>query len=469
MTRIDKVAFKVSGIVLFYFFVLLAFLSCSSDEGAAVDISNEEENTINPIDTSIDGLPLFSINTNGATIVDEPKINADASVSMDGSVDFSGKIGIEIRGSSSQPFPKKSYGFERWDDSSQDVDASILGFPEEEDWILYGPFSDKSLMRNVLIYDLSSDMKQYASRTKFVELNLNGTYRGVYVFMEKLKRDKERIDIAKLNEDENTGEDLTGGYVIKIDKNDNGGFTSQNSFVSQFGSSLREPSTEVRILFEYPKPEDLTSERRDYITTYVNDVESALASDTYMDPVNGYDQYIDVDSFVDYFILNELSNNVDGYRISTFMHKNKNEKLKMGPLCDFNLGFGYADYCSGGATDVWAYQFNERCPDDFYQVPFWWSRLMEDPAFVSRLQSRCNELRGNILSEGNIFAKVDSYIDVLDKTESIDKNFQTWNVLGTYVWPNSFVGETYNQEIDFLKSWISDRLNGMDTTITGLL
>ncbi len=306
MNRSNYISLKMNARVL-CFFLLFVVISCTSDEETAPVVSNEPEN---PIDTSIDGLPLFSINTNATTIVDEPKIKADAVVTMDGSVDFSGKIGIEIRGSSSQFFPKKSYGFETWDDSGQDVDASILGFPEEEDWILYAPFSDKSLLRNVLIYDLSRDMNQYASRTKFVELNLNGSYQGVYVFMEKLKRDKERIDISKLNEDENTGEDLTGGYIVKIDKNDKDGFNTQNSFVSQFGSSLQLPSSEIRFLYEYPKPDALTVQQRDYITTYVNDFEAALASEGFTDPVDGYAPYIDLDSFVDFFLLNELANNV---------------------------------------------------------------------------------------------------------------------------------------------------------------
>ena len=468
MNHSNYISLKMNARALCFFF-LFVVISCSSDVGTAPVVSNEGENPIeNPIDTSIDGLPLFSINTNATTIVDEPKISADAVVTMDGSVDFSGKIGIEIRGSSSQAFPKKSYGFETWDDSGQDMDASILAFPEEEDWILYAPFSDKSLIRNVLIYDLSRDMNQYASRTKFVELNLNGRYQGVYVFMEKLKRDKERIDISKLNEDENTGEDLTGGYILKIDKNDKEGFNAQNSFVSQFGSSLQLASSEIRFLYEYPKPDALTVQQRDYITTYVNDFEAALASEGFTDPVDGYAPYIDLDSFVDFFLLNELANNVDAYRISTFMYKDKNEKLKMGPIWDFNLGFGNADYCSGGETNVWAYRFNERCPSDFFQVPFWWLRLMEDPAFVSRLQSRWNQLRGSTLSDSNIQNKVDSYILLLDETDASRKNFETWRILGTYVWPNKFVGQNYTQETDYLKAWISDRLLWMDGAISRL-
>ena len=204
---------------------------------------------------------------------------------------------------------------------------------------------------------------------------------GVYVFMEKLKRDKERIDINKLKDDENSGEDLTGGYILKIDK----GYDEQNSFISAYGSSIGTESQEIRFIYTYPKADKITSEQKNYIATYINDFETALASDEFTDPVSGYAAYADMDSFVDFFILNELSNNVDGYRISTYMHKDKNEKLKMGPIWDFNLAFGNADYCSGGETNVWAYKFNERCPEDGLSVPFWWDRLLADPAFVSRL------------------------------------------------------------------------------------
>lgn len=437
--------------------------ACSSDEGPVSMIDDD------PVDSITEVLPMISINTNNVSIPDEPKIAGELTLTVDNEVTFTGNIAIEIRGSSSQGFPKKGYGFETRDAQDMDMDVSFLGLPEEEDWVLHGPFSDKSLVRNVLIFDLSRDIGRYASRTRFVELNINGSYRGIYVLMEKLKRDKGRLDIAKLRPTENTGEDLTGGYIIKVDRSSTGDFTPQNSFVSQFGSELDEPSANIYYVYDDPEPDEITEQQRTYISSYVTDFETALASENFTDPINGYAPYIDIDSFIDFIILNEITNNVDGYRLSTFMHKDKNGLLTMGPIWDFNLGFGNADYCSGNATNVWAFEFNERCPGDSLQVAFWWKRLMEDPAFVARFQTRWNELRGGILSEGSIFSKVDSYVDALDRTGSIDRNFQTWNVLGTYVWPNSFVGQTYNQEIDFLKSWISERLLWMDTTINEFL
>lgn len=441
---------------------LIFVTSCSSDDNSPVEDSEEgqPEPTIE--------LPLFSVNTNGAEIVDEPKRAADFIITEDGETLYSGNMGIEIRGSSSQMFPKKSFGFETWDAEGNDLDASLLEYPEEEDWILYGPYSDKTLVRNVLIYDLAREMNHYASRTKFVELNINGASYGLYVFMEKLKRDKNRIDINKLKDDENEGENLTGGYIVKIDKSDKDGYTNQNSFNSSYGLSTDETESPIRFLYDYPKAEDITEQQKSYISTYITDFEDALASDTFADPDTGYAAYIDVDSFVDFFILNEISNNVDGYRISTYMHKDKNEKLKMGPIWDFNIAFGNADYCNGGDTNVWAYRFNERCPSDFWFVPFWWNRLLEDPTFVTRLKERWNELRGSTLADAAILGKVDAYTTLLNDSGAIRSNFIIWPTFGLYIWPNNFVGTNYTEDIAYLKDWISDRTQWLDNSIDAL-
>ncbi len=349
----------------------LFLFNCSSNDTSSIQQEEEEEQEETVIPPE-DRLPLVAISTNGNQIVDEPKIDATFTITEGDAVSYEGRMGIEIRGASSQLFPKKSFGFETRDAANEDLDVSVLGFPEEEDWILYAPYSDKSLMRNMLIYDLSRDMNQYASRTKFVEVTINDSYQGVYVFMEKLKRDSGRIDINNLKEDENSGEDVTGGYILKIDKtagtNLGEGYNNQNSFVSAVAPPNASLGQEINFLYEEPDAEDITMEQKAYISDYVGQFEMALASDVFTNTEIGYEAFIDVDSFIDFFILNELSNNVDGYRISTFMHKDKNEKLKMGPIWDFNLAFGNADYCDGGSTNVWAYQFNQRCPQDFLLV-----------------------------------------------------------------------------------------------------
>ena len=463
-----KVKFLYHRFCLYPFlFLCIGILSTSCNNTSELDIENPDS-IIKPEDR----LAQVIVNTNGGTIVDEPKINAQMTISKADIVSFEGFIGIEFRGASSQSFPKKSYGLETRDENNEDLDVSLLGFPEEEDWVLYGPYSDKSLMRNILIYDLSRDIEMYASRSVFVELTINSVYQGVYVFMEKLKRDSQRIDINKLKADENSGEDLTGGYILKIDKtagsNLGEGYNELNSFTSQYDPQNASSGQEINFLYEYPKAEDITTEQKDYISTYVSNFEDALASTDFTDPNLGYAAYIDVPSFIDFFLLNELSNNVDGYRLSTFMHKDKNGKLKMGPIWDFNLAFGNANYCSGGETNVWAYKFNERCSGDFWLTPFWWDRLLQDPAFVTQLKNRWDALRVNAFSEATIMAKIDNYNDTLEKAGAIDKNFETWDVLGIYIWPNNFIGNTHSEENDFLKNWISDRLTWLDGAISTL-
>jgi len=417
-------------------------------------------------------LPQVFINTNGAEIIDEPKINASMTITIDDEVDYSGAIGIEIRGSSSQFFfPKKQFGFETRDASNEDMDVSLLGLPEEEDWILNAPYSDKSLMRNILIYDLSREIGRYASRAKFVDVTINDTYNGVYVLLEKLKRDDNRIDISTLNIDENEGEDLTGGYILKIDKAGGSNetlYTDTNSITSQYAPYDAGSGQQIHFLYDTPDEEEITIAQKTYISNYLASFEEALAGTEFTNPDTGYVAYIDVESFIEFFLLNELSNNVDGYRLSTWLVKDKNEKLKMGPIWDFNLAFGNADYFGGGETNVWAYKFNERGPNDTWLVPFWWERLLEDPAFASQLKARWVELRGNEFSNAAILGKIEKYQETLTSSNSISKNFEKWPILGEYIWPNNFVGSSYSEEKNYLIDWIESRLSWLDTEISAL-
>ncbi|NQU86945.1 MAG: CotH kinase family protein, partial [Mariniphaga sp.] len=173
-------------------------------------------------------LPIVVINTNGATIPDEPKARAHMGIisnsdgkdnNIHGSFEgYDGNIAIEVRGSSSQMFEKKSYGLELRDEAWADMDASLLGMPEEEDWILYGPYMDKSLLRNVVTFTLDATLGHYSPKCRYVELVLNNEYKGLYVLMEKVKRDKNRVNIARLRMEDTEGEELTGGYIFKLDK-----------------------------------------------------------------------------------------------------------------------------------------------------------------------------------------------------------------------------------------------------------
>ncbi len=416
-------------------------------------------------------LPIIVIDSKGAQIVDEPKIFAEMTVywnpeeevqRTDSSyIHYQGPIGIEIRGQSSQSFPKKGFGIETRTPEGEGTDVALLGFPEEEDWVIHSPYSDKSLMRNALAYLMAADIFVYAPRVKFCELILNGDYYGVILFTERLKRDKHRIDIARLRPTHNSGDQLTGGYIIRFDK-----FRQEElGWVSPY-RPIPGNNAETRFILRDPKPEDITPEQRNYIRNYVTEFENALSSDRWREEANGYKRYIDSKSFIHMTLMTEISKNVDGYRLSTFMYKDRDSrggKLTMGPVWDFNLAFGNANYCQGGEPTGWELDFNTHCPHDYWVNHFWWKRLMEDPEYVQLLRDEYFSLRNTHFSDERLMMRIDSMVTVLNSAQV--RNFQRWPVLGHHVWPNRFVGNSHAEEIQYLKSWLTQRLIWLDDQI----
>ncbi len=430
-----------------------------------------------PVNYNASNLPLVMISTNGVDIPDEPKIFAQMGIIDNGPgmtntiedsfTGYQGNIAIELRGSSSQMFPKKQYAIELKSSLLVDTSAIILDMPQEEDWILQGPYSDKSLMRNVLIYQLARDMGWYAPRTVLCEFYLNGQYRGVYFMTEKIKRDVGRVNISTLNPDENTGDDLTGGYIVKIDKFD--GASDGLGWDSPYPSLAPGKTGVIHFQYHYPAEDEITTAQSNYIRQFVTSWETTLRAPHFRDPNTGYRKYINVDSFIDFAICNEISRNVDGYRLSTFLHKDKDSKggkIHMGPIWDFNLGFGNADYCNGWLTTGWAWDFNEYCGNDYWSVPFWWNRLLKDPDYILQFKERWSELRQNTLSNTNVLGYIDSLATELNEPQK--RNFTQWPILNQYIWPNSYVGGTYANEISFLKGWITERFSWLDRNIENL-
>ena len=444
-------------------FVSFLFFLCFSCNKEGTKIGNE---LITPDVILGPPLPLMKIQTGNQNIVDEPKISGSLQIFQEELLIEEHLIGIEIRGSSSQMFDKKSYGFETWDEMGEDLNASLGGFPEEEDWILYGPYSDKSLVRNVLIYELSNNMGQYASKTKFYELEINGVFQGIYVLMEKIKRDRNRVDISK-----NKVEDITGGYIIKIDKptGDGDWYDENIAFASQYNTTgVLVDTGNINFLYEYPKADDINEEQKKYIQDYIHLFETALISEDFESIENGYRHFIDLDSFIDFFILNEFSKNPDGFRLSTYLHKEKGGKLKMGPIWDFNLAFGNVNYCDGDSPYGWAHRFNDICSGDNWQVPFWWNRFLDDPEYVSLLKERWAILRSEILSSDTVLVRLRELQENLKGSSAIDKNFGKWLILGKYIWPNKFIGDSYDSEINYLEEWINERFDWLDKNINEL-
>ena len=447
-----------------YTFLLLFILKTALIQGQNVSFSTSN-------------LPIIKVNTNQGTIVNEPKILADMEIIYNGAgkinaitdkpTGYLGKTGIEFRGSTSQQlFPKKPYGIELWVDSTQKSrKIALLGMPEESDWVLNATYNDKTLMRDVLSYDLANRMGRYATRSRYCEMVINGNYEGLYILMEKIKRDKNRVDVSSLKLTDNTGDDVTGGYILKIDKTE--------GTKSKFWNTTLTVGTQtftIPIQIEYPKITDITDAQFNYIKKYVTDFETSLNGADYLTPKAQWREMIDIDSFVDYFLITEFTKNVDGYRLSTYFYKDKDSKggkLKMGPAWDYNLAFGNADYLEGYKTTGWQYKINDLAipaKDINFLAPTWWERLAVDSTFRYKASKRWEVLRKTAFNSDRINTWVDSTANILQEPKN--RNFSRWTgVLGKYVWPNYYVGATYENETTWMKDWIRQRTAWLDAQL----
>lgn len=419
-------------------------------------------------------LPIVIINTDGgAGIPDEPKIGGTMGIIYNGPGminnvsdpynEYNGNIGIEVRGSSSSGFPKKQYGLETRDPSGNIMDVSIFNMAYDNDWVLSAPYTDKSLMRDVLTYKMGWDTDNYAPRTQFCEVILNGQYEGVYALTEKIKRKDGKVGIDDVLPEDISDNELTGDYIFKVDKLTGDGQVAWTSPYPTFPNF----SSTIDIQLHDPELVELVPVQLNYLQTAVTSFETALISPNFDDPIQGYAPYIDKKSFIDFMLVNEFGKNVDGYRISTFLHKRRlseGGKIVAGPLWDFNLAFGNADYCNGGNTDGWEIYFNSYCGGGL-DNPFWFERLVQDSNFANDMHCRWLEMRAGPWHTDTLMAYIDAQAAYLEQAQQ--RNFQRWAILGNYVWPNNFVGATYAEEVAYLKAWITERANWMDANMFG--
>jgi hypothetical protein len=417
--------------------------------------------------------------------------------------DWSGLGGMHIRGESSAGYEKKQYRFETWDENTpdpdpctpyRDIDVSLLGMPADSDWIIHAPWSDKTLMRNYQIYNWSNQIGRYAMRCRFVELFLDkndgdnivssSDYWGVYVFMEKIKRDRNRIDLTELGPSDNSEPEITGGYVL-----DKGG--------EEYGFETMTYSD--NITFVDPVGTELTSAQRTWIEDHFNEFESALSSGNYDNPAHAsyYGNYIDIGSFIDHHILVEFSKNVDGLVLSTYLFKDRGGKVNMGPIWDYNGSLGGADYlCNWDPQGWWREAHDEVCCtdgccdiDSCWRFPLseggceggeashhyaWYDRLMEDSEYLLAYADNWFDHREDEFKTANMLADVDKNVNVLTTnvggTTPVSRNFNKWDVLEWDLWPNYYdncnaSGATYMDYVNWMRGWIDDRLTWMDTEI----
>ncbi len=420
------------------------------------------------IDTLSSALPIVVIEVPGAQIPDEPKVPGQIYIidngaeqinrSSDTVFAFVGSIGIELRGSSSKFYAKKPYSIEIRDEKGDDLAVSLLGMPDESDWGLIAPLNDKTLMRDQLAHHYARQILPWSPRGRYCELFINNKYQGVYWLIELIKRDKNRVDIKKLDAEDVSGDKLTGGYILRIDK-----YGPQGGIGGDWPSTyFSAQNTGFPMYFQhvYPKLADLSSEQISYIRDYLAAFESMMARQDFN---QHYSEWLDVQTWVDYALVQELVKNTDGYRLSAYFYKDResrDNKLKMGPVWDFNISMGIGDYCDGQSFTGWAKDFNSVCPIDPFQIHFWWAKLWGEKRFVSLLKQRWQELRTGIWTDQHLLAPIDSFQLLLSEPQK--RNFARWPVLGVYVWPNAYIGPTFEAEVNYLKDWLVKRANWLD-------
>jgi hypothetical protein len=374
---------------------------------------------------------------------------------------------MKVRGSSSSGWPKYSMSIEAWDGDGLDQNISPLGFSSESDWVLNSKYQfDRALMRNDLAYAISNDLGEYAVGTRHVEvvnnvgggnLSYSGDYFGVYSFMEKIKRDNNRVDVNKLLPTDNTEPQVTGGYLFKEDRRDPGdsGFT-----VGGAGT----------LAHVYPKEEDITAQQRSWLVNHLNEFNAAVSASNKTHPTNGkhFTEYIKVGSWLKHHWVNTLTMNVDGFRLSGYYYKDRGSKVGAGPVWDFDRTMESTD---GRDNNPQQWDGTGDSSQTFYDSRYpWWGEALEDADFYQRwVDLWQTERDGGALSWTNIEGTINEFNTILNTNVSNSgiiadtaqqRNFNEW----TSVPPRN--GNGHAGEITILKNWLNTRGTWIDGQFT---
>lgn len=383
-----------------------------------IQASQIYENNLN--DTSFN-LPVLLIDTLGQQVSRNQEIsgnlqvydNKDVVNTLDDKPKVTSKVNIKIRGNSSTKYPKKQFSLELINGKGEDKDVSLLGMPKESEWVLNGPFLDKSLMRNYIALNTASKIMEYAPRVKFCEVIMvedgnkelsENNYRGVYTLVEKIKRDDKSVDITKTID--NISET---SFILAKDRQ-----KKDDIPINSYGKETHEYFYGLNVA--YPK-KDLTPEKYNYIVDEVSKVERVLYSDKFNHPTEGYSKYIDVDTFVDYYIINEFFKNTDAGMLSTYVYKDYEEKMKAGPVWDFNESLGNSLNKDGQVYDYTEFTMIHKP---------WFDRLMMDINFANKVVERYKELRKTYLSDEYLTNFIDETVKLLGTSSK--RNFDRWPI-----------------------------------------
>ncbi|MEO3404242.1 CotH kinase family protein [Mucilaginibacter sp. CAU 1740] len=381
------------------------------------------------------GLPILYLTTNGPVVSKDDYVTG--SLTVDPNVDFQQDqltipLQIKGRGNSTWGFPKKPY---RMKFSSK---AAMLGMPAAKNWVLLANYDDKTLIRNWVAFDLARRLgADFTPPARFVEVVMNGEFIGNYMLTTQVEVNENRVNITELKSSDNSADKITGGYLLELDERRDADFW--------FETTKGLPIT-------IKSPDAITTAQLDYIKTYIQDTENAIFSTDFDDPAKGYAKYINTDSFINWYFTAEIMKNQDSWDFSSiYYYKDRGGKLGMGPAWDFDLSLGNVDYSVASQPLEW-YTRNAK----------WMIRLHQDYNFREKVKKRWNEdIKGKIIKQ--ILADIDSQAAYLELSQR--QNFQKWDILNTYVWPNNVVLGSYSAEVAYIKDFLNKRVAWIDAAI----
>ena len=417
----------------------LTLLACDASEDAPT-IPVDPPVTQSYLQGITPKLPVLSLRTaDGADIVSRD-VYVPATMTLtdtSGAVLSEGALEIRGRGNTTWMFPKKPYRLKLA------ATTALLGMPANKHWVLLANYSDKTMLRNDLSFALSRMLGMaWTPRSQFVDVRLNGQYVGLYQLTEHVRIAPERVNIATMKVTDTSDTNITGGYLLEADE--------------RRGQTFCFNSTMTRMVWCAADPETLGDagweKQRGYIMNYIARTDSAIFSSTFTDPATGYAAFINVESAINYYMVQEVVKNVDGnLRFGASFSKPRGGKLTFGPVWDFDLALGNVNYNGADLVDGW-----------YSRQAQWYTRLFQDPGFKARYKERWAEMKraGTIDSLQNLVFSRANYLSVVQK-----RNFERWPILGTYVWPNRVVTGSYDGETIALKGWLLDRVRWMDAEI----
>lgn len=458
----NKIICLVTCIILLCVVIFVNTVNVKENNRIHQHLSNKKEIKTDNVDEFNTHLPIVTIDTNGLEIPGEARdgstINSNIKIYDDETknnyLSDAPKITtvatIRARGNSSLRFDKKGYLLKFINEDGSENKQEVMGMDSHDEWILNGPFLDKTLIRNYMCYNISAEIMGYAPNVRFCEVFINNQYKGLYLMLESITRsDNGRIDISKYEEKNNYT-----GYIVRIDRGSSDEMQNVNSLI-KYGKLVPE-TTYIDII--YPPKTKLNEKIKLYIERDMSKLDKALYSFDYDEAEYGYENYINTDNFVDYFIINEFTQNYDAGGLSTYLYKDVRGKFN---LCVWDFNNAFDNYQESSTKDR---NFEMRDKPYFYM-------LTKDEKFNKKVIEKYRELRKTYFSEEYLMNYIDETIAFLG--DAIDRNFEVWgysfNNDCKMLTPIERNLHSYDEAVSQLKKFIKSRCAYLDENIESLL